>query len=361
MNRVSHIAWIAVLGLFMLETEAIAQSDPFEAIVKSSRVAVLPFANYAEVPAAMPAVMEMVRAELNRLDAELVTADAISETLRKYRVRNTNELSVERIQQLSDDLSVAYLLMGSLDRYVESEEGAEVALSARLVYVPTISIEWAAASAVHTADGIKVLELGTLRSPQRILKHAVAELFDDFGYQRPKRMKRVEAVCQGQDNIPCAQLLVLPFGNETSVHHAGSMVTQRVVAALFAEGFTVTDPGRMREAMLDNNDLTPGLATASLLKKCSEQTGADVVLTGTVSEYVGPTPLGFDTIPAVAVEARVIDGRTGALIWAKTLRCSGNDGAKFFGTGTTRSLGAVTDHLAAKLAKSIPVRKARRI
>ena len=363
MSLIRSTAGVALFGLLALAAGALAQPDSIDVAARSPRVALLPFANYAETPVTLPEVMALVRTELLRNDVELVTADAISETLRKYRIRNTNELGVAQIQQVTDDLSAAFLLIGSVDRYVESVQGTEIALTARLLAVPAMSIEWTATSAVHTADGFKPLEIGTIRSPKRVMRRAVRKLLDDFRFERSPRTDHVQEVRLREHDVthtlPCQQLLVIPFGNETSIHHAGNAVTQRVVAALFREGFSVIEPGRVRESMLANGDVTPGRATADLLKLCGDETGAELVLTGTVSEFEGATSMGFERVPSVAVEARLIDSRDGTVVWARTLRCDGTAGAQLFGTGTVHGLGSVTDQLAARLAKSIPVRKAR--
>jgi hypothetical protein len=193
----------------------------------------------------------------------------------------------------------------------------------------------------------------------------VKSLFKDFRYERSNKSKLVQAVKlrEGKSSysLPCQSLLVLPFNNETDVHHAGNIVSQRVLAALFHEGFTIADPGRVREAMLQDGDLTPGKATDSLLAICREQTNTDLVLTGTVSQMSAGADVNIEAVPEVAVEVRLIDVHTTDVIWAKTFYASGNDGALLFGTGTMHGVGTVIDHLSAKLADSIPVRKARKV
>ena len=345
-------------------TSSLAQHvDPFDVFVKGSRVAVLPFANYAEAPAAMPLVMQQVRDELSKRSVDLVTADAVAEVLRRYRVRNTNELSVELVQQVSSDLAAAYLLVGSLDRYLAVEEGGEIALSARLIYVPTANIEWAASCDVHTADGIKLLGFGIVKNADRLSRHAVKELLSSFRFKRPTKAKRVDAVrLAGGGNalmLPCQTLVVLPFANESGLHFAGNVMTQRLVTALFDAGFNVADPGRIREAMLEQGDVSPGKATMSLLKACQEQTGADLMLTGTVSRLTGSAAGGFEIPAHLEVEARLIDCRSGDVVWGKNLQSESDDGALLFGAGLRHGIGSVMDHLANRLARAIPARRVR--
>ena len=354
-------AFIALLTTSV--APAFTQQNSLAVATNGTRVAVLPFADYAEEPAALMQVMRLVRDDLKQRSADVVTADATMDVLRRYRIRTTNELSVDQMQKLSADLDAAFLLVGSLDRYVASGEGAEVALSARLIHVPTTEIAWTASADVHTQDGIRPLDIGTIRDAAQVTQRAVDELFTDFCYRRPEHIARVAAVrLHGNGNertLPCQSLAVLPFANETSLHFAGSILSQRMLPALADAGFDVVDPGRVREVMLDEGDVTPGKATTSLLKLCQEQISADLILTGTVSHLIGADVTSFDTPVELEVEARLIDPRTGDVVWAKTLRVGSDDGHLLFGTGTMHGVGSVMDHLAAKLAHSIPVRRVR--
>ena len=364
MRFLRGIAWWALTCVVIVVLPVAAQPDS-SAGVASTRVAILPFVNYAEDPAALPVVMNLVRAELSRRSAELVTADAVAEVLRDYRIRNTNELSIEQLSKISVDLAAGYVLVGSLDRFVESDAGAEVALTARLISVPSMSVEWMATSATHTDDGIRPLGLGTAQTASHIARHSVKDLFKSFRYERDQDVRLIQAVRlqEGKSafSVPCHTILVLPFSNESDVHFAGNIISQRILSTLFREGFTFVDPGTVREAMLHEGDLTPGKATDSLLAIFRERTGADLVLTGTVSQLDVGTQVSLDIVPGAAVEARLIDARSGEVVWAKTFSSSGNDGALFFGTGTMHGAAAVMDHLASRLVNSIPVRKARKV
>jgi TolB-like protein len=362
MKTVRRIAWI--LLLVGIAAPGLAQTDPFEALVKSSRVAVLPFANYAEVPAVMPQIMSLVRAELRQRGVEQADSLTVADVLREHRVRNTNELTADQIQNLSNELAAAYLLVGSLERYVQGDGGAEVALSARLIYVPTASIEWVGTATRHTLNGIRLLNLGREPSAEKLAPRAVREMFRDFRYLRPESRERVEWV-QLRDGRHfrrqfCESIIALPFSNETDLFTAGGIVTNRIVAALERNGYAVVEPGRVREAMLEEGSITPGNASAQLLKICREELGVSLLLTGTVSRFDCPSTVGIDQIPSIAIEARLTEVSTGYVVWARTFRSDGNATNFLFGTGTTYSITSVADRVAAKLVKAIPAHRARK-
>jgi TolB-like protein len=363
MKTVRHLT--RLLLLLGIAAPGWAQTDPFEARVKPSRVAVLPFANYAEVPAVMPQIMGLVRAELRRRGVEQADSATVADVLREHRVRNTNELTADQIQNLSNKLAAAYLLVGSLERYVQGDGGAEVALSARLIHVPTVSIEWVGTASRHTLNGIRLLNLGREPSAEKLAPRAVRDLFRDFRYLRPEQLKRVDWV-QFRDGRhsrrqSCERILTLPFSNETDLFTAGGIVTDRIVAALERAGYTVVEPGRAREAMLEVGSITPGNASAQLLEICREQLGANLMLTGTVSRFACGSAVGIDQIPAIAVEARLTDVSTGQVVWAQTFHSDGNATNFLFGTGTCYSVTSVADRVASKLIKAIPAHRARKI
>jgi TolB-like protein len=355
---------LLVMAILGWSAPASAQGDMVEQLAKRTRVALLPFANYAEVPKAMPDVMSLVRTELKRYNVPLADSQATADALRRHRVRNTNELTLDQIHALSDQLGVAYLLVGSLDRYVSGKTAGEVALSARLIYVPTGSIEWVSTATRHSLDGIRVLEVGREPDAERLAALAAADLFHNFGYRHADHRKEVEWVWLrngGRSHKQlCERILVLPLGNESTVYNAGGIFYNHLIAALDRRGFTVVEPGRAREMMLEDGNMAPGRASESLLQLCGNELGTNLILTGAVSTFECALPTNMDQIPTISVEARLIEAQTGQVVWARDMHCSGSDSQLLFGVGTTYSVSTVARRLADDLVKAIPVERVRR-
>jgi len=251
-----------------------------------------------------------------------------------------------------------------LDRYLQGEDGAETALVARLIYVPTGTIEWIGAAERHTRNGVHPLDLGREPAAEQLVKHTLRDLFDDFRYLRPDDQSRVESVRLLRGNLafrqPCERIVVLPFGNESELHHAGGIVANQILSALDHAGYRVIEPGKTREAMLATGDVSSGRATAELLQYFRENLNVGLVLTGTVSEFQCGSPLSIEQIPSVAVEARLIDVLSGQVVWAKSFRSDGNDSGFLFGTGISYSAADVAGRVAARLIKAIPAYRSRR-
>jgi hypothetical protein len=349
----------ALAAILLIPTcGAWAQPALYYVFVQSSRVALLPFSNPAEVPLAMPEIMHGVRAELLRKSVELADSGQVADVLRRHRIRNTSELTVAQVQTLSKELNVSYLLVGSLEAYGASDKATEIALSARLLAVPTVTIEWSSSASAHSNDRVLPFDLGHTNNAKRLVRRAVTDLFHSFRYGRAQTTRHVESVKVtegGQTQaMPCRRVAVLAFANETSVHGASQAVTNQLVTALYQQGFEVVDPGRVREVMLGVNDLTQGEMSQETLHHWRDELGADFVLTGTVSEYESQRMGNGIDDPSLSVESRRVDTQTGQVTWAKALARHGSDSGSLFGLGSVHSLAALSRRMARACVAAIP-------
>jgi TolB-like protein len=352
-----------LLCILWFTSPAISQIDLYEAFVKSPRAAVLPFANLAEVPEVIPEIMEAVRAELQRKSIEIADPDSVATVLRKYRVRNTAELTVRQVETLSDALLVDYLIVGAVDRYQQTETSAEVALSARLLCAASVNNEWSASVAIHSDDRFALLGLGRMRQANELAKRVVTKLFRDLGRRRLSRDTSVRAIrvhgTNQQDTQPCRRVSVLAFANDSPVRFAGHIVTNQLLSALYRSGFEVVDPGRVREIMLRNGALFQGEISKELLSEFHEELGVDFVLTGTVSRYTTVrTPQLVDE-PSVALEARLVDTQRGEVVWGQSFAREGKDSAWLFDVGYVHGLATLSQRTAQRVARTIPAVRSR--
>jgi TolB-like protein len=348
------LLWIAGL----LGGSALAQQvDLHEALIRSSRVGVLPFANLSGVTSASGDVLSLVRIELTRKAADVADSATTAASLRKLRIRNASELSVDEARSLARDLDVRYLLIGSVERYQQLDSAAEVAVSARLLDVATGNIVWVSAATLKQNPSTRLLGLGSKGNVSRLARSAVNSLLKDFRYSRKPgsrvvtdlRLKRKKS-----EPLPCRKIALVTFGNETATNFAGNMVADQLYAALFRRGFELVDPGRVREVMVAGQDLMQGEISDTLLQKLRDDLGVDFVLTGTVSRFE-TNRSEFADAPVVAFEARLIDTATANLVWAKTVSREGADSAWILGIGYCHSLLELSNRLARVFAADIPV------
>jgi TolB-like protein len=350
---------VVVVCLFWLAAASFASAD-LSLVMRSSRVAVMPFGNLSEAPEASRSVMSLVRQRLEARSVELADSAALMAVLRKYRVRNTTELSATDAQSVAEEVSVRYLLLGSIDRYTETDSSAEVALSARLLDVATSNVVWAGSATEYGDPRVRLLGVGA-HHPLTLAQYAADDLLKDFRLGRPQNSPIVQAVrLRGEDPLerPCHKVMLVTFGNESETNFAGNIVANEVLTALLHRGFSLVDPGRVREMMLGSKDLVQGEISRELLVKCGRDLGADFVLTGTVSRFESQRGQLFEE-PAVAFEARLIDTKKGDVVWAKMYSRDGKDSAWLFNIGYVHGLADLSRRMCRQLVWDLPVIRSR--
>ncbi|HEY3296457.1 MAG TPA: GNA1162 family protein [bacterium] len=353
------IRLLAALSLLWLAACAAAQTDS-SAQKPPQSVAILPPANLAEAADAAPRMVARMRQVLQQKKVELADSAVVAEVLRKHRVRNAAELELAEAQLVAAESPVRYLLLSSLDRYSETDSSAEVALSARLLDVPTATVVWANTVALHRDPRTNFLGIGSHRA-EGLADAAVKDLLKPFRLTQNSKRKQVQALkprSKGQPETPCRRVALVTFGNETETHFAGNILVNELLAAMLKRGFTMVDPGRVREVMLNSQELMQGEISSSLLKKCREDLGADFVLTGTVSHFEAIRGQTFDE-PIVAFEARLIDTQRSEPVWAKSYSRDGKDSAWMFNLGYVHGLTVLSERMSRRLASDLPVRRAR--
>jgi TolB-like protein len=329
-----------------------------DVFVRASRVALLPFVNWAEVPGVTADVMGHVRAELAARNVELADSAQVAAVLRKHRIRNTAELTVEQIQKLSGELDVGYLLIGTIDYVARGENTFEIVVSARLLYLPTIQIVWSSSASAHSDDSRGPLAIGHTADTPTLIHKAAARLFRSFRYAPATRVPRVTALTfderDGPAVLPCRTVLVLPFANETTTKAAGFMVANLFVSELLREGYNVVEPGRVKDLFLSTGNLPNGEMTMDLLTKCRTDLDVDFILTGSVHRCTtSPTADDFED-PSLAVDVHLVNTRDGLVCWAKSRERAGSDALSLFGFGVNPSMGALSRSVVHHLTQAIP-------
>lgn len=161
------------------------------------------------------------------------------------------------------------------------------------------------------------------------------------------------------------RLVVLPFESASlQSENAGQIVGQEMVTALLATGmFDVADPGAVYQAMVDaglRNGNGYGLGPAAL-EKLQEKLGpVRVFLVGIVQEF-GEVRVGPASYPSISINARLLDGQTGAILWSGSVSRTGADTEKFFGLGAVHSTGRLSRIAVRDLVGSVNRRELAKI
>jgi hypothetical protein len=170
-----------------------------------------------------------------------------------------------------------------------------------------------------------------------------------------QRRFRTRSLYFAQGSTPDPQgtrkVVVLPFRNQSLNPHAGEILAIEITQELLQEGrHVVVERGVVRRALLDLRIIQEGgisLAQADVLRALLD---ADVVVTGTVSDWRDasagtPTLVGFT--------AYAVDTRSQKVAWLSRSREEGTAGASLFGTREVRTTPALARELVRGLLKEI--------
>ncbi|MET0319695.1 MAG: DUF799 domain-containing protein [Duganella sp.] len=132
-------------------------------------------------------------------------------------------------------------------------------------------------------------------------------------------------------------IVVLPPLNNSPEVNAGNSVYAQVTYPLAESGYYVLPVAVVAETFKQN-----GLTSAADIhnvdpKKLNDIFGADAALYVTISKY-GATYTVLDSVAVVSVEAKLVDLKTGALLWDGKASASSNEGGNNSGGGLLGAL-----------------------
>jgi polysaccharide biosynthesis protein PelC len=352
--------WITALVLLICLTDPLHAGTDLAAVLRdSARVVVLPLADLADAPEILPSLNQQWHQALRQKRLAMADSSAVAGVLRKYRIRNTTELTSRQLQVLQTDLQADFVLISSLDYWNKTDDAAELALSARLLSLSERRIVWTADATVHGDDTGMPLNLGRTSNLKRIMSRAVSDLMRTFRLEKPRRARTVAGLKIEQHGetvvLPCRTIAVVPFANESSVPSASGWVTSQCVNALMRIGFTVIDPGQLRETIISAGEFTQGEISSAAMAKCLADLNVDVIVTGTVDRFASLRTAELGDNPVVGLQARLVRTSDGCVIWSRNSEREGRDSEWLFGFGGLHGVSRLAQNVSADLMRSLPV------
>lgn len=146
-----------------------------------------------------------------------------------------------------------------------------------------------------------------------------------------------------------ASVAVLPLENLSGRTELGERFSRLAWAAIGRdERFRVTDIGEVETAIGELRIRNAGLVSRDQVQRLARRLGVRWILAGTLLECGSArTPDG--DVPAFGMTLRVLDGRTGEVVWADMRARTGEDRETIFGWGRESSL----DRLAERTARDL--------
>jgi TolB-like protein len=341
------IAWFCVLGMLVVGRPAPAQE--LDSLWLTDLL-VLPLRSLSPQAEAKASVTSTVLGELNAAGFHTVDQETVQDILRRYRVRDTGQLSQEQAGNLSRETGVPWILIGSIDVYTDNER-PEVGLSLRLLNSLTGRIIWADSRYASGADYAGLLGLGEITSIRQLAGLAAKDLIQSLRREWLGHPEKIHD--DGTSGSDQAAIIIIPLENAAAVETAGRIADNMLLTLLAQRGYRVIEPGMVHEQLSVLNLLSRGGVDLKTLKILQERFSADYCLTGMITGYEASSFGESGEVPAVQVDLRLLEADTGKLIWARSLGHTGEDYVKIFRlgliNGPARLLKVTLDELVAAL------------
>lgn len=297
----------------------------------ATRVALLPFENVSGHPKSPAIIMPLIGLALRERGYEVVGQDALEPFLFRQRVRATSKLSREELAALGREFDVPLALVGSVDLFADSPGNPQWGMSGRLLETGSGAILWADAAGFTGDDFTGFLGLGTITSPDNLAARTVQELFRGLppGGTPVEALRGSRAARPRARNVPGGvfrdprpeteppkRVAVLPFENGTDRRGAALIVDDLMVVGLFQAGRTaVADPGEVHAALKALGLAPYGGIDLEALRGIGDRAAVDAVILGRVEEYNEGLRPGASPSPSIALEARMLETKTGKILW----------------------------------------------
>ena len=303
------------------------------------KIALFPFKNFSEERGTLMQIMPMVREELERKGIKVVDETSLNRFLLKKRIRSTAYVMEETAHGIREALGAKAILLGSVNAFF-SKNNPEVGLSARLVDTSSGSILWANHASATGDDFTTLLDLGTIRSVNKLTSIVVNRLLGSFTISPQKLQK--EAI---------VKVAVMPFKNRTGKRDAGMIVTYLFIVELFrSEGFDIVEYGGVRRFLVDLRIRHKGELDYQNIHSLGNALGVDGILVGTVERY---TEGKGTSAPEVAIHARLLDTKRNSVVWSDEYVLSGDDSTIVFDWGKIRSADKVAHKVVSRLVEKM--------
>lgn len=147
---------------------------------------------------------------------------------------------------------------------------------------------------------------------------------------------------------------VIPFINESGRQGAGEIVTSIFMAVIFKSGVFQVEEGGNIEHFLNRLKLKSlKQINTDQLKKMGEWLDLDAVFMGTVEEFSGGDQGQRLSTPVVSIRTKLIDLRSGQIVWMTRHRREGDDYVKIFDIGRIRSVSTLTKQVLTEAVKGM--------
>jgi TolB-like protein len=285
------------------------------------------------------------------------------------RLRNASQATPTTLQQLADELAVDWFFTATLHTATETEltraaqafvgPGAvpvpQIILSARVFRKASAAdggggahLDWAGFASASGLDRRGILNLGVVQDPELLASETARSLVSLFE-ERPSvdnpRPDRKGFLREAISVERLGLVAVVPFASvsDRDANVAAETITSLALSVLHENGVRLAPPGLVNQILRKRGVLLSGEVDAET-RNGLNAFDVDYIVTGTVEEWEIRGG-AREPLPRVSFGARLIDVRSGQILWMNGQNRGGWDGLNLFGTGRTHSRGRLAQHM----------------
>ncbi len=155
------------------------------------------------------------------------------------------------------------------------------------------------------------------------------------------------------DGGKICRVAVLPFVNQTSFIQADDIFSRVFVSELVNSGnYQAAQEGDVRKFLQQMQVLPNHVPDIEQLRAMADRLGAQVVISGTITEMKDKNEYGQQLEPSMAVVVRVVDGDSGRTLWTTYSRREGQQYRKIMHFGLVNSVASLAKHVSAEIVES---------
>ena len=159
----------------------------------------------------------------------------------------------------------------------------------------------------------------------------------------------------GIDKSKIKKVAVCSFHNNTQVAEASRVVTKAFIAGLFErKEFKIEFPGNVKSLLLSERIVVRTGIDLQTMHCMAKRLGVDAVILGEVDVYVGVEDRKKAVIPRVCIRSRMVDSRSGKILWMAQHWRTGDDYIKVLDFGKVRSVAALTRKVVGEMIETMP-------
>ena len=162
-------------------------------------------------------------------------------------------------------------------------------------------------------------------------------------------------VRKNHDQPEVKKVAIFSFHNNTMIAEASKIVTGAFVASLVkTKKFKVEFPGNIKSFLVSERIIVRTGVDLDTIKRMGRRLGVDAVIMGRIEEFVGMEEKKRGVIPMVSISSRLVDVRTGKILWMAQHRRTGDDYIKVLDFGKVRSVGELTKKVVLEMIETMP-------